>query len=355
MYKIKGTYYIWLTNAWAGQYVLKSDIGPFGPYERRKVIGEMRAPIVGAGPPHQGGLVDTPDGRWYYMSFVDAFPAGRVPALAPVEFDEDGWPRVVGDYSDEDGQWRAEYPLVHDIDVPQKPKTNITRSSFGHGELNHRWQWNQSPDDLKWSARQGQLVLETATVTDCLFLAANTLTHRTIGPTSNATFCLNCVGLIDGDRAGASLFRNQSAYIGVHKDGDETELVYVDDLELAPVKDLIGWKDGHPVSQDWGVVSKGSIKVGIPLAQGRIWLRIHASVDAASSDGYEKEPRQASFHYSYDGKAFTQLGPLFTMDNSAIGWMGYRFAVFNFATKDLGGQLVVENCEIEVADRRASQ
>lgn len=52
------------------------------------------------------------DGRWYYMGFANAFPAGRIPILAPVEFDSDGWPRVVGDYEDQRGQWRMTYPLT---------------------------------------------------------------------------------------------------------------------------------------------------------------------------------------------------------------------------------------------------
>ncbi|KAJ5358477.1 glycosyl hydrolase [Penicillium cataractarum] len=350
MYKIKGKYYVWVTNSWAGQYMLKSDVGPFGPYECRKVIGEMRAPIAGGGPPHQGALVETPDGRWYYMAFIDAFPAGRIPTLAPVEFDEDGWPRVVGDYPDKDGQWRLEYPLIHDNGGTKKPKANITKYSFGHDQLDHRWQWNQSPDDSKWNTHRGQLVLETATVTDCLFLAANTLTHRTIGPKSTATFCVNCAGLADGDRAGASLFRNESAYIGIHKDADQSKLVYVDDLKIAPVGDVIGWKEGRPVSQDWEVVSKGSIKAETLLATERVWLRIHANIEATCADGREKEPRQALFEYSFDGTTFTQIGPLFTMDNTGLGWLGYRFAVFSFATKALGGQLVVDTCEIEQAE-----
>ena len=347
MYKIKGKYYVWLTNAWAGQYVLKSDLGAFGPYKCRKVIGEMRAPIAGGGPPHQGALVDTPDGRWYYMAFIDAFPAGRIPALAPVEFDEDGWPRVVGDYSQESGKWQLEYPLVHDSGGSNKPKKNVMSYLFGHEQLDHHWQWNQSPDNSKWSIRQGQLMLETATKTDCIFLAANTLTHRTIGPKSTATFCLKLTGALDGDRVGVSLFRNESAYIGIHKDDNKMKLVYVDDLKIAPVGDLIDWKDDHPVSQDWAVVSKGSVKDEIPLAKERVWLKIHANVDAACSDGREKEPREASFHYSFDGTIFTQLGSLFTLDNTGQGWIGYRFAVFNFATKNLGGRLVVENCDIE--------
>ncbi|KAM0421015.1 hypothetical protein ACHAPT_011258 [Fusarium lateritium] len=346
MYNIKGSYYIWLTKPWAGQYVLKSDSGPLGPYECRMVLDNIRSPIPGAGAPHQGGLVDTADGKWHYMAFTDAFPAGRIPVLAPVEFDSDGWPRIVADYTDGRGQWRIEYPPVVNHCRAEKPKTCFREHSFSGGNLEHCWEWNQSPDNSKWSLREDQLLLQTATVTDCLYLAANTLTHRTLGPNNTATFCVNWSQLKDGDRAGASIFRDQSAYIGIHKDMDTAKVVYVDDLTLAPVGEVVTWSNGRPVAEDWEVTSKGSIKAELPLTQEQLWLRIHVNVAAACIDGYEHEPRQATFEYSLDGVTFTGLGPSFTLTNSPTGWIGYRFGVFNFATKALGGQLAVESYTI---------
>ncbi|KAJ4215885.1 hypothetical protein NW759_009743 [Fusarium solani] len=347
MYNIKGKYYIWLTKPWAGQYVLKSDNGPLGPYECRNVIGSIRAPVPGAGPPHQGGLVETADGKWYYMAFIDAFPAGRIPVLAPVEFDSEGWPSIVADYTDDCGQWRVEYPPAVENCRADKPKTCWREHSFNDDGLEHCWEWNQNPHNSKWSIQGNQLVLETAAVTDCLYLAPNTLTHRTLGPSSTATFCVNWSQLKDGDRAGASIFRDHSAYIGIHKDGGNAKLVYVDDLTLGPVGNLANWLDGRPVAGDWGVTSKGSVKAEAPLTQQRLWLRIHVNVAAACADGYEKEPREATFEYSVDGSTFERFGPVFTLVNAGDGWIGYRFGVFNFATKALGGQLVVESCTIE--------
>ena len=67
----------------------------------------------------------------------------------------------------------------------------------------------------------------------------------------------------------------------------------------------------------------------------------------AHSHGYEREQRHASFEYSHDGRAFTQLGPLFALAGDAEGFVGYRFAVFNYATVALGGRLIVERCTVE--------
>lgn len=90
-YKRGNSYYIWLTRPANGQYVLKSDNGPFGPYTMRQVLLDLPGPISGGGVPHQGGLVQTQNGQWYYMAFVDAYPGGRVPALAPITWTSDGW------------------------------------------------------------------------------------------------------------------------------------------------------------------------------------------------------------------------------------------------------------------------
>ncbi|KAL1866666.1 hypothetical protein VTK73DRAFT_4569 [Phialemonium thermophilum] len=356
MYKMGGRYYIWVTKPWDSQYVLRSETGPFGPYECRKVLVNMRSPIAGAGAPHQGGLVDTPDGRWYYMAFTDAFPAGRIPVLAPVEFDAAGWPSVVADYADDArGHWRLEYPLDTGVTGPKgrRRHTCARRHAFASpgGRLEHCWEWNQSPDNAKWSIQQGRLVLQTCSVTDSLHLAANTLTHRTIGPRSTAVFCIDVSGLEDGDRAGATLFRNRSAYIGVHRHaGGAASLVYVDDIAIAPEggdEEAVGWVDGRPVSRDWRVISKGVVKETAPLEDHRVWLRIDADVAAACVDGYEKQERLARFLYSLDGASFTQLGPAFTLTNAPTGFVGYRFGVFNFATRALGGRLIVEHCDIQ--------
>jgi len=84
MYKKDGAYYIFVTRPANGQYVLRSTNGPFGPYTLKQLLLNLGGPISGGGVPHQGGLVQTQSGSWYYMAFIDAYPGGRVPALAPI-------------------------------------------------------------------------------------------------------------------------------------------------------------------------------------------------------------------------------------------------------------------------------
>lgn len=70
-YQRDGQYYIFLTRPANGQYILKSS-SPFGPYEVKQVALNMPSPVTGSGHPHQGSLVDAPNGNWYYMAFVDS-------------------------------------------------------------------------------------------------------------------------------------------------------------------------------------------------------------------------------------------------------------------------------------------
>ncbi|KAF4421183.1 glycosyl hydrolase family 43, partial [Fusarium austroafricanum] len=352
MYNIEGIYYIWLTRPYSGQYVLKSCSGPFGPYECRLVIGEVLSPVPGSGSPHQGGLVDTPEGDWYYMAFIDGYPGGRVPVLAPVIFDDGGWPEVEADYPTSPGIWRREYLLSAPEKALNCRSACFKTHSFDHGVLEPCWEWNHNPDNSNWSIREHRLLLTAGTVTNNLYLAPNTLTHRTIGPKSTATFCLDISRLADGDRAGVCLLRNESAYIGIHKDNGASRLVYVEDIINSPVNIPVGWLNGHPVALDWSPKLTETIQAETALVRNRVWLRIKADITPAFSHGYEKETRFATFEYSYDEDKFTQLGSAFVLTNEAVGFVGYRFAVFNWATVAVGGQLAVEYCKIQACDVR---
>ncbi|KAH6661441.1 glycosyl hydrolase [Plectosphaerella plurivora] len=334
MYKINGAYYIWLTKEWDAQCVLKSTNGPFGPYEHRDVIKAMRAPVPGAAPPHQGGLVDTPDGQWYFMAFIDAYPTGRVPVLAPVTFSAEGWPSVVADYSIPKGQWLAQYPHISQNGPAGRPWTS-RKLEFNQPRLEPYWEWNHNPDNSKWRVQDDQLVLETGTVTDSLHLATNTLTHRTVGPGSIITFCLDVSKMADGDRAGLSMFRDKSAYIGIHRTADSASLA-------------VQWLNGRPAALDWKCISKGSIGAEVPLKDDRVWLRVTADCRAAHEGELATVPRKAVFGYSHDGLNFKQLGPAYELPKESSTFMGERFGLFNFATVALGGQVRLSHGNIEI-------
>jgi beta-xylosidase len=317
-YKRNGSYYIFLTRPANGQYILKSS-NPFGPYEVRQLLLDLPGPITGGGVPHQGGLVQTQNGDWYYLAFVDSYPGGRVPVLAPVTWTADGWPvlQTAG------GRWGGSYPSPNLPPPPRPVRPMIGTDTFTGTTLGPQWEWNHNPDNARWSVNNG-LRLQTTTVTNDLYAARNTLTHRIQGPTSTATIVLNYSAMRDGDRAGLALLRDSSAWIGVRRDSGATRVVMTNGLAM---------------DSNWNTTSTGTEAASAAVSGGRIWLRVNADIRPGTG-------RQGRFSYSTDGVNFTQLGPGFTMTNAWQFFMGYRFGIFNYSTQALGGAVTVERFDL---------
>ena len=318
MYKINGTYYILVTRPADAEFVLKSTSGtPWGPYEAKQLVVGALSPING-GNPHQGGIVDTPSGNWCYMAFVDSYPGGRMPVLAPITWGSDGFP--IAQLSNNEF---VSYPYPA-TPHPLNPYTGV--DSFPSLPLSPQWEWNHNPDTTKFSASNG-LRLQTATVTaaDDLYSARNTLTHRIIGPSSTATILLDYSAMQDGDRAGLALLRDQSAWIGIKHDGTSARLVMVEGINM-------NLTSLATISTGSEVASVSSIP-----AAGHIWLRVAGDFRPSSTVNI------GNFSYSTDGQTFKALGSGFSMNKDWEFFMGYRFAMFNYATKALGGGVTVSS------------
>ncbi|KAG7290136.1 hypothetical protein NEMBOFW57_000133 [Staphylotrichum longicolle] len=330
LYKARGTYYILVTRPADAEYVLKSTSGSvWGPYASRVLVSRVGGPLASAGFAHQGGM-----GKWYYVAFMDAYPGGRIPVVAPLRWTADGWPEVV---TDAQGRWGAGY------EVPVQTGGKVVDAvggwdldEFRGNGLSHHWEWNHNPEGGKWAllgGQEGGLVLKTASVTGDLFAARNTLTRRTAGPKSRGTFRLDVSKMKDGDRAGAVLFRDRAAYIGVWKQGAEAKIVFVNGLSLT--------------EGTWTTASTGTVAATGPSVSNAqdVWLRVEADITPAFGTSTE---RTTTFSYSIDGgKTFVRLGQPFAMTNSWRYFSGYRFGVFNFATKELGGEVKVKSFQMQ--------
>jgi beta-xylosidase len=312
-YKVNGNYYIFTDLPPNAEYVLKSTNGPFGPYTIRPLVVEAVSPVPGAGSPHQGGIVQTQRGDWYYVAFIDAYPGGRIPVLAPLKWNADGWPvmQITGN------AWGVSYPYPLPPH-PLKPLSGV--ESFRGTTLGPEWEWNHNPDNSKWSVNNG-LRLKTATVTDDLYRARNTLTHRIRGPESTATIVLDYSAMKDGDRAGLALLRDSSAWVGIKRDKGAFRVVMEENLTM---------------DKKWQTTSTGTEVEADPVSGGRIWLR--ASADIRPGAG-----RTAKFSYCTDGRSFRPIGTPFVLNNHWQFFMGYRYAIFNYATQSLGGEVNVSS------------
>ena len=310
-YKREGQYYIFLTRPANGQYIIKAD-SPTGQYSAaHEILFDMPGPIERGGIPHQGSMVTTPNGDWYYMGFVDSYPGGRIPVLAPITWDGEGWPSV----TTVNGAWGVDYPYP----LPESPvQSPLGKDEFSGTSLRHEWEWNHNPDTSAFSVNDG-LTLNAVTVTNDLYQARNTLTKRIQGPMGTGTLELDISNMANGDRAGLALLRDSSAYIGVFRDGDSFTVNYVDGLTM---------------NEDWQTSSTGTVRDTQEVSSGTILLRLVADIAPAGS-------HQTQFYYSTDGGSFSQLGDSFSMKTDWQFFLGYRYGIFEFATQDLGGSVDV--------------
>lgn len=322
-YKKGGKYYVMLTNPGVGEgeIILKSSGGPMGPYDTwRQMLKNNGNPVAGAGRPYQGALVDTPKGDWHYIAFVNRFPGGRIPVLAPVTWDAQGWPNVQLPR----GAWASSY----DYPLPKRPVKPIAGTeTFNGTKLGPQFEWNHNPDATKWSLGPGGLTLRTATRTDDFFAARNTLSHRALGPRSVATVELDVSGMADGDVAGLAVFRYDAAWIAVSRRGAARQVQMTDGVLMSS-------------QGSWRTTNKGTVVASQNLngSATTVWLR--CTTDISGSPGY------ATFQFSTDGARFAGLGQQHKMADGAVFFVGDRWGIFNFATKNLGGSVVVKSFTI---------
>ncbi len=301
LFKVDGTYYL-LTITWPRDgmrtVVAHRADAITGPYESRVVLQDEGVA--------QGSLVDTPDGRWYAFLFGDRGSVGRIPYLIPVEW-EDGWPMM-----GENGR----VPATLDIPAGSQGLSGtsgiVTSDDFerapGEPILPPAWQWNHNPDDANWEILQnpGRLRITTGRVDNEVVEARNTLTQRTFGPTSSAQTAIDISGMKDGDYAGLILLMNKYGFIGVRMEDGEKYFVQV------------SGETGSPT------------EVRGPLVAGD---SVHLRIDA----DFLRQNDKAYFYFSGDGIGWARLGDTLQMQYTLDHFMGARFGLFTFATKDAGG------------------
>jgi hypothetical protein len=171
------------------------------------------------------------------------------------------------------------------------------------------------------------LTLQTADVSQTIWTARNTLTHRLFGPTSTATIELDYSNLADGDISGLTAFRLETSYIGVVRNGTQYHLQTLFGTMLSLTSFQI-------------IADYGNITDSQEIHRGSIWLR---GVLDASPTG----TKQGYFSYSFDGLHYVPFGGNFTENTQYNFFQGERWGIFNYATKQLGGSVRVSSFTLE--------
>lgn len=298
LFKINGKYYLfnisWPRGGMRTVLIHRAD-NIAGPWQGKVALQDLGVA--------QGGLIDMPDGKWYSYLFRDYGSVGRIPYLVPVTW-ENGWP-VLG--------VNNKVPETIDLPVNKSLIPGIVNSDkFNRNKKDPSlplvWQWNHNPDNSLWSVaeRKGFLRLKTGRVDTSFLTARNSLTQRTIGPVCTGKISLDVSNMKDGDFAGLGLLQKNYGLVGVKVMGSNNMIV------------MINASNGIPQEV-----------ASIPINQHIIYFK-------ADCDFTNKKDT-ANFFYSLDNNNWKAIGTPLKMAYTIPQFIGYRFTLFNYATKNTGG------------------
>jgi beta-xylosidase len=298
LFKVSGKYYLfnitWPRGGMRTVIIHRAD-KITGPFEGRVALQDKGVA--------QGGLIDTPQGEWFAYLFQDHGAVGRIPYLVPVKWEE-GWPVLgVGSKVPDGLNLPASKGLIPGIVASDE----FDRQPDGQA-LPLVWQWNHNPDNKLWSVTQrpGFLRLTTGRFDTDFLQARNTLTQRTFGPECSGTTAVDVTSMEDGDFAGLALLQKQYGLVGIKVDGGSNSIV------------MVSAKAGLPVEVE-----------NVPLLQKTVHLKAECDFNDLADT--------AHFFYSLDGKLWIPIGSPLKMSYTLPHFMGYRFGLFNYATKTTGG------------------
>jgi len=308
LFKVKGKYYlfniVWPRGGMRTVLVHRAD-KITGPWEGKIALQDKGVA--------QGGIIDMPDSNWYAYLFRDNGAVGRIPYLVPVKW-ENGWP-VFGT----DGK------VPETLDLPANKSLipgivasdEFTRKKK-EAPLPLVWQWNHNPDNSLWSltAKKGYLRLTTGRLDTNFLQARNTLTQRTIGPVCSAATAIDISNMKDGDFAGLGLLQKNYGLVGVKVNGNTKTIV------------MVNASTGKPEEAQT-----------VPLTQNTVYLKANCD--------FTNKKDVANFFYSLDGKTWNPIGTQLKMAYTIPQFIGYRFALFNYATINVGGSVDVDFFHIE--------
>lgn len=280
--KRNGWYYLIIPEGGVGtgwQTVLRSR-NIYGPYQRKVVLEQGSTKING---PHQGALVDAPDGSWWFYHFQETPVLGRVVHLQPARWQDD-WPLMGVDY---DGNGVGEPVSMWKKPIPSTSAPLLQTDDDFSGILGLQWQWNHNPVDSHWSLtdRKGWLTLK-AQPADSLKACRNMLTQKVVGWLSESTTLIESSGdNFAGLFCSGKLFRA----VGLCKDG-----IYV---EAGGQRQLV--QKGH---------------------FAKVWLRVTN----------DSQQNRHQFAYSLDGEHFVLAAETFPMRGGY--WKGIRTGLFCYGS-----------------------
>jgi beta-xylosidase len=298
LFRMNGKYYLfnitWPRGGMRTVVVHRAD-RLTGPWEGKLVFQDLGVA--------QGGMVDTPEGKWYAYLFRDYGSVGRIPYIVPMTW-EYGWP-VIG--TDGKVPETLDLPAGKGL-IPGIVASDEFNRKKGDAPLPLVWQWNHNPDNTLWSVtgRKGFLRLTTGRIDTLFTQARNTLTQRTIGPECSGSTLIDVTHMKEGDFAGLALLQKKFGIVGVKYCNGVRSVVMINALS-----------------------GRAEEVESVPLTRKRVYLKAECDFSDRRDIAY--------FYYSLDGNTWRPIGNQLKMEYSMPHFMGYRYGLFNYATLEPGG------------------
>lgn len=304
IYRIGEWYYVFapaggVKEGWQAVFRSK-DIR--GPYENRVVMDQGSTAVNG---PHQGALVDTPGGEWWFLHFQDKDAYGRIVHLEPVSWVE-GWP-VIG--SDPSGTGKGQpVTLQRRPALPQQnPASPSTGDEFDRSELGFQWQWQANPKAEWWnlSERPGFLrLLATKAALPNLWASPSLLLQKFPAECFTVTTKVDATKIGEEGRAGIAVFGSDYALLVAMRDRDDMKV----SLKVCKGADHAG--------REIEVFSE-------KVPPKDLYLRVSVSPGAI-----------CRFDYGSDGRDYRPVGKDFTAKEGR--WVGAKVGLFAESSKETG-------------------
>lgn len=333
-YKINGKYYLFfihsLWSRWRRTeccFVADSVTGEFVGGE---ILDDDRG-YCGQGVA-QGGIVDTPDGRWYAMLFQDSGAVGRIPILVPMEWKqgltvsrealpgecarrriEQPFP-VLGD----GGRIPEDFPIIGTR--PGYVYEPLVQSDDFRGEWKNCWQFNHQPEPglVKQDRARGIWQVTTDKVCSCLLQAKNTITQRMLYPGCAGEVTVDGSGLKEGDFAGICALQGCYGLIGLTRREGKLWLTVrtaePEDTSMAPLK-----AEGRRERE----------QETFPVEGETVRLKLAAD--------FTEMKDTASFYYNVCGEGWRKAGADHRLYFKLDHFCGCRFGLAMYSTREPGG------------------
>jgi beta-xylosidase len=281
---------------------------------------------------------DVPVGRWTTVSGRFTVPAtartGKVKFAVETPWGNPQPPSSTVEY------------LLDDVSVVGQPVTTEHPAEAeiapNGSRLGLTWEWNHAPDNRYWSLtdREGWLRLTTGKVVTGEYAyaklsnraeltwfeeARNTLSQRTFGPKGSAETKLDFAGMKDGDVAGLAMYNRGFSYVAVKRvDGRNT-------------LGVVNRSQPFPATFDQAAAESFVPGTEVPLGDATV-VHLKGDVEFAAPTGQG----WTTFYYSLDGLTWHELGSRVgpqTLDGSLAHFMGHRWGLFDYATRQAGGNV----------------